>query len=140
MRKFLVPVDGSLAAVHALTHAIELARDLGQTRLVVINVQPDLDHSYHGGLLNPEALADLRRTGEEAAVEARKMLDEAGIDYEFAVIFGQPAEVIARVAKEQHCKGVILGTHAQGELRNALLGSAAHRVVELCEVPVTLVR
>jgi len=140
MRKILVPVDGSAAANRALTHAIDLAHASGNVKLVLVNVQQTLERWYAGGLLNREALAHLQEMGEADAVEARALVDRAGLTYEFSVLFGQPGEVIARVAKEQGCIGIVMGTRGLSDLEHVFLGSTAHKVIQLSEVPVTLVK
>jgi len=140
MRKLLVPVDGSAVANRAVAHAVELAHGLGDTKLVLVNVQQTLERRYAHGLLNKEALTHLQRAGEGEAAEARALLDHAGLLYDFEVVFGQPAEVIARIAKEQGCSGIVMGTRGLGELQNVLLGSTAYKLVQIAEVPVTLVR
>jgi nucleotide-binding universal stress UspA family protein len=140
MRSLLVPVDGSPVADRAVAHAIELARALGDTRLVLINVQSTLDHEHHGGLLSPQVQAELRLHGEQSAARARALLDASGLPYEFGVFFGHPAEVVARAAREHRCEGIVMGTRGRGEFQSALMGSTAHRVLELCDIPVTLVK
>jgi nucleotide-binding universal stress UspA family protein len=140
MRKLLVPVDGSAVANRAVAHAAELARGLGDTKIVLVNAQQTLERHYAHGLLNKEALTHLQRAGEEEAAGARALLDQAGQLYDFEVVFGQPAEVIVRIAGEQGCSGIVMGTRGLGELQNVLLGSTAYKVVQIADVPVTLVK
>ena len=140
MRKLLVPIDGSVVANHAVARALEMAQSAGDTKLVLLNVQETLERWYTHGLLNKEALAHLEQQGREAAAEARTLLDESGIDYDFLIVYGKSAEVIARIAREQDCMGIVMGTRGLGDLENILLGSTAYKVVHLAEVPVTLVK
>ncbi len=140
MQTLLVAVDGSETGNRAVAHAIEIARRFGNTKLLLINVQQALERWYAGGLLNKEALAHLQHLGEQDAVAARALIDAAGLSYEFRVLFGQPGEVIARLAREQGCIGVVLGTRGLGALEQVFLGSTAYKVVQLADVPVTLVK
>lgn len=140
MRKILVPVDGSQACLRALEHAIEMAQAAGQLKIVLVNVQQTLERWYAGGLLNKEALTHLQQLGEADAAAARKRVDAAGLTYELMVLFGQPGEVIARVAKEQACIGIVMGTRGLSDLDHVFLGSTAHKVIQLSQVPVTLVK
>ncbi|HSQ73084.1 MAG TPA: universal stress protein [Rubrivivax sp.] len=140
MRKILVPIDGSEACLRALTHAIEMARAAGNVKLVLVNVQQTLERWYAGGLLNKEALTHLQQLGEADAAKARALIDHSGLTYEFDVLFGHPGEVIARIAKEQGCIGIVMGTRGLSDLGHAFLGSTAHKVIQLSEVPVTLVK
>ena len=41
MPKLMVPIDGSESAMHALDHAIALAKERGGLELSLINVHPD---------------------------------------------------------------------------------------------------
>lgn len=140
MQTLLVAVDGSKTGNRGVVHAIEIARRFGNTKLLLINVQQTLERWYAGGLLNKEALAHLQQLGEQDAAAARALIDAAGLSYEFRVLFGQPGEVIARVAREQGCIGIVMGTRGLGEVEQAFLGSTAHKVVQLADVPVTLVK
>ena len=140
VRKILVPVDGSQASHRALAHAIDWAHASGHLKLVLVNVQQTLERWQPGGLLNKEALHELQQLGEADAARARALVDAAGLTYEFTVLYGQPGEVIARVAKEQGCVGIVMGTRGLSDLEHVLLGSTAHKVIQLAEVPVTLVK
>ena len=140
MRKLLVPVDGSAVANRAVGHAMELARALGNTALLLINVQQTLERWYRHGLLNKDALAHLQQMGQADAAQARALLDDSGISYEFKVLFGHPGELVARTAKEQGCIGIVMGTRGLGDLENVFVGSTAYKVIQLAEVPVTLVK
>jgi|APLow6443716910_1056828.scaffolds.fasta_scaffold117936_2 nucleotide-binding universal stress UspA family protein len=140
MRKFLVPVDGSAVANRAVAHALELARALGDTTLLLVNVQQTLERWYKHGLLNKEAIAHLQQMGQADAAQACALLDEGGISYEFKVLFGHPGELVARTAKEQGCSAIVMGTRGLGDLENVFVGSTAYKVIQLAEMPVTLVK
>lgn len=140
MRKLLVPVDGSVVANRAVARAMDMARRAGETKLVLINVQETLERWYTHGLLSKEALAHLEEQGKQAAAEARALLDKAGVVYDFMIMYGKPAEVISRIAKEQDCESIVMGTRGLGDVENVLLGSTAYKVVHLAEMPVTLVK
>lgn len=140
MRKLLVAVDGSETGNRAVAHAIELARRFGETKLLLINVQQTLERWYTGGLLNKEALTHLQQLGEQAAAAALALVDAAGLTYELRVLFGHPGETIARVAQDEGCIGIVLGTRGLGAVEQVFLGSTAFKVVQLADVPVTLVK
>ena len=50
------------------------------------------------------------REGQEAADEARKLLDDAGIDYTSHVEFGNPAVAINAYAREHGCQRIVMGS------------------------------
>ncbi|MCC7218991.1 MAG: universal stress protein [Burkholderiales bacterium] len=140
MRTLLVPTDGSVVALRALRYAIELARGLKDARILLLNVQPELERWYVHGLLNPEAVAHLRAEGENESAEARALLGQTNLLHDFEVMYGPPAAVIVRVANEQRCDAIIMGTRGLSDVASAFLGSTAHGVIQLAEVPVTLVK
>jgi len=140
MRRILVPIDGSKVAVRAARHAVELARRAGGVRIVLLNVQHALERWYKHGLMNEEALKHLRLQAEAESAEARAVLDESGVPYDFRVVFGHPAEVITRLAKELECDGIVMGTRGLGEVENVFLGSTAYKVIQLAETPITLIK
>ncbi len=140
MKKILVPVDGSPVAVRAVAYAAELALGAPDTKLVLLNVQQNLEHWRKRGLLNENDIRELRANGESEAVGARELLDKAGILYDFEILFGHPAEVIVRVAREQRCGSIVMGTRGLGDVESLLLGSTAYKVIQLAQVPVTLVK
>lgn len=140
MRKILVPVDGSPVAERAVAFAAEQARRAGDTKLVLLNVQQNLEHWRKRGLLDDHDIRELRAHGESEAASARALLDKAGALYDFEIVFGHPAEVIVRVAREQHCEAIFMGTRGLGDVESLLLGSTAYKVIQLAQVPVTLVK
>jgi nucleotide-binding universal stress UspA family protein len=140
MKKVLVPVDGSVVANRAVQHALDFVRRVKDSTILLVNVQHALERWYKHGLMNDDALQHLRQQGEDESARARALLDEAGVVYDFEILFGHPAEVIVRVAKEQRCEGIVMGTRGIGEMENVFLGSVAYKVIQLAEVPVTLVK
>lgn len=140
MRKILVPVDGSPVAERAVGYAVDLARGAPDTKIVLLNVQQNLEHWRKRGLLNEQDIRELRTHGESEAAGARGMLDKAGVLYDFEIVFGHPAEVIVRVAREHHCGSIVMGTRGLGDVESLLLGSTAYKVIQLAQVPVTLVK
>jgi len=56
------------------------------------------------------------------------------------VPFGHPGELVARTAKEQGCSAIVMGTRGLGDLENVFVGSTAYKVIQLAEMPVTLVK
>ncbi len=140
MKKILVPIDGSPVAERAAAHAAELVRGVDDAKVVLLNVQQNLEHWRKRGLLNEKDLQDLRAHGESEAEGARAILEKAGVLHDFEIVFGHPAEVIVRVAREQHCGSIVMGTRGLGDVESLLLGSTAYKVIQLAQVPVTLVK
>ncbi len=140
MKSLLVPVDGSPNADRAVSFAIRLAKAIQGMKVVVLNVQEQLERWYQHGLASDASREHLKQQGQAQAAAARRLLDESGCSYEFLIMFGKPAETIVQVARDHGCSGIVLGTRGLGDLESVFLGSTSFKVVQLAEVPVTLVK
>lgn len=140
MRKLLVPIDGSTCSLRALAHAIRLATEASPTALCLVNVQQAPAPRAPGGLMNQAAREALQQQGERDLADARGLVDAAGLSYEVVVVFGEPGQTIARLAREHRCVGIVMGTRGLGEVAQVFLGSTAHEVLQEADVPVTLVK
>lgn len=137
--KLLVPLDGSLASAHALSHALWLAEQRAGARLVLLNVQ----NTETLGLsdIMPEKREAL--AAEKSEEILRKSLGRCGVlqtRCEVRAEYGPVAETIDRIAREIHADQIVMGTRGLGRLRGLLLGSVATQVVHLANIPVTLVK
>jgi nucleotide-binding universal stress UspA family protein len=117
VRHVLVPLDGSELSLQAMPTARELARRLGAD-VQTVSVVGAED-------------ADRVRILASAAVGA-----EMGEDRVFVVRDGEPAEVIARRARELGSCVVCMSPHGRGRLRGAVIGSVARSVLERSEGPI----
>ncbi|MBE2261029.1 MAG: universal stress protein [Candidatus Accumulibacter sp.] len=138
---WLLPVDGSLAALRAVDHA--LGEVLGATTapaISLVNVQRPLPsditrfvsgtvvHDYH------------HDTGETALADARARLEDAGVAYSEHVLVGEAAPTISNFARENGCTLIIMGSRGLGTVSGILLGSVTSRVVHLTDLPVVVVK
>ncbi len=143
--KILVAVDESNTSLHALKHAIELARKLSATvRMVHV-----LDMSWLP--IGPElaidtgALSEARRgVGEKILAAARDTVQQAGFEAEAVLLetetpIQQIAEVISREASRWGADLVVMGTHGRRGFQHLMLGSVAERMARLSSGPVLLI-
>ncbi len=141
MRKLLAPVDGSSNSDRAVRHVIALAGLCPSMEVLLLNVQPEIDDLQVRRFMKKEELEAMGVSkGGDALRSARALLDAAGLRYTPQVLIGPPAETIARVALEQNCDGIVMGTRGLGAVAGILLGSVTSRVVHLADMPVTLVK
>ena len=142
MLHILVPVDGSDNANRAVLHARQLAQGARNARIHLLNVQtPPQGRAGLSRLVTQDMIDEYYvREGQEAADDARKLLDVTGTDYTSHVEFGNAAVEIANYAQQHQCARIVMGTRGHGALAGMLIGSVANQVVQLAEVPVTLVR
>lgn len=137
MLKILIPIDGSPSADRAVELVAKLYPRLGPAEIRLLYVRPP-------ELLPPEPLL-VRRPGNEASrwIEAtrtsRGVLDEADVPYTAECRAGHVPQVIATYAKSKGCSAVVMGTRGMRS-PDHLHGSIARQVVNLVDVPVTLVK
>jgi nucleotide-binding universal stress UspA family protein len=141
MRKVLVPVDGSAAAHHAVRHIIALTGTCPSIEVVLLNVQPEIDDWSVRRLLKKEEVEAMEECrGGDTLQQYREVLDAAGVRFTPLVEIGPAAEIIARVAREQGCDGIVMGSRGLGAVSSVLLGSVSSRVLEITDLPVTLLK
>lgn len=140
MKSLLVSVDGSANADRAVAFAIKMAKAVQGMKVILLNVQEQLDRSFSHGLSDDAGREQLKQQGQAQAAAARKLLDESGVPFEFHIKFGKPAETIVQTAKDNGCSGIVVGSRGLGDLESVFLGSISHKVVQLSDLPVTLVK
>lgn len=140
--KILLPVDGSACALRAVDHLIAHAawfREVPDIHLV--HVHPPIPIGRIQAHVGKETLHGYYlEEGQALLLEARKKLDAAGCSYTTHLHVGQPAEVIANMARELGCDLIIMGTHGRGAIAGMVMGSVATRVLHLAPCPVLLVK
>jgi len=142
MRKVLIAVDGSENSLRAVRHLIA-EKDVYHEPLsvVLINVQPPVVSGAVKTFLTQDQIENYyREEGEGALAGARDLLAAAGISAEHHILVGDVAQTIARVAKEQGCAQIVMGTRGLGTVSGMLLGSVATKVIHLADVPVVLLK
>ena len=141
MKRALVPLDGSDDALRAFAHAIGELHGSADAELHVVNVQAPPVHPWPGKLVSPDVVdAELRRAGEAIVAAVERPAAAAGVACVGHVRIGHAAEEIAECARELGCDAIVMGTRGLGRVANLVLGSVAHKVVQLSHMPVTLVR
>jgi nucleotide-binding universal stress UspA family protein len=140
MKSLLVAVDGSPCADRAVAFAIKMAKAVQGMKVILLSVQEQLERWYQHGLASDSSREHLKEQGQAQAAAARKLLDESGCSYEFLIMFGRPAETIVQVAKDHGCSGIVLGTRGLSDMESVFIGSTSFKVVQLSDLPVTLVK
>jgi nucleotide-binding universal stress UspA family protein len=139
MHKVLLPVDGSDPSRRAVDFFLTHVKRSGPVEAVLLNVHPASETralAMHRDVVR----ADVRQNGEELLAEPRRRLEAAGIPYKQRLELGDIAQTIVKVAREEGCEQIIMGTRGLGAVAGLFLGSVATNVVRLTEVPVTLVK
>lgn len=140
MRTLLVPFDGSESAMRALQYAMTMVDEGFATELEVLHVGDPMPIGTHGVMTHEEIQHREAEEARRVLHPARKVLEEAKLTYQVRSRVGSAANEIARHAKDCKCDGIVMGTRGMGPFVSAMMGSVATRVVNLADVPVTLVK
>jgi nucleotide-binding universal stress UspA family protein len=142
--RILVPVDGSEISTRGLQEAIKLSKALGgQLRLVHIVDDSALALNPETGIAAAPLVEEFAEGGKEILEQARKVAVAAGVNAEVVLhenFTGRIADLIVAEARKWRAELIVMGTHAHGGIRHAVLGSDAEAVLHGAEVPVLLVR
>jgi nucleotide-binding universal stress UspA family protein len=165
VKKILYATDLSENARYAFAYAVSLA-DLYNAAITFIHVLPEvpdlLDKSVIG-YISEDRWEEIKSQNVDEAREAligkrRDHLVVRDALYQFSenvkashegdgfvtddiiVERGNPVEQILKQAEERNCDLIVMGTHGQGKLADAMMGSTARRVLRRSKKPVLVVR
>jgi nucleotide-binding universal stress UspA family protein len=132
----LVPVDGSPGAERAVRFVIALYPRLAPLRVRLLSVEwPDTLSMPDDATARDAAPAN----AGDAVCVAQSLLAAAGIPHIAESRTGHVPQAIARYARETGCFAIVMGTRGMGTTDH-VLGSIARQVINLVDVPVTLVK
>jgi len=138
--KVLLAVDGSENALRAAKFVARLVAGR-EARVAVVNVQAPVPY---GEVLSRETRERIEQWKEErgrlAAADAMATLGAARISCELRVVSGDPAPVIAALARELGVELIVMGTRGLASVAGLALGSVTAKVIHLAEVPVSVVK
>jgi nucleotide-binding universal stress UspA family protein len=139
MKRILIAVDGSEAALKAGRMAADMALALG-AKLTLVHVMPRL-------LLPPDVYGlTLAEVEKEHRAYADALLDKAAselarpsLEIGRIVLYGSPAEAIAEEAAASDVGMVVVGSRGHGAVARVFLGSVSDRLVHISSKPVLVV-
>ena len=136
VRKILVAVDGSPLSRAALDFAIDMAPRYGAS-LILLHAFPHVSDLL--GTPQYEQLLAARTLIGQRLLEAAQTQVGDAVPVETELLEGPPAGAILRVAAEQSCDLIVLGSRGLGQLSGLLLGSVSSVVAQRAECPVLIV-
>ena len=141
MLKILLPADGSDNSSQAITDFIHLLDWYKEKpELHLLNVQHPLDGNVSLFINQADIKQYHQEEGLKSLQNARNLLDQAGIAYQYHITVGDPAEMIVRFAAEKHYDQIVMGPRGKGNIQGLLLGSVTNKVMQLSNLPVLLVK
>ncbi len=141
MPSILLAVDGSESADLVVSRYIQLLdwyKDVPEIHL--LTVQPSLGGNVSSFISQSDIKQYHREEGLSCLKNARGLLDEAKIAYQYHITVGDAAEVIVQFAKEKQCDQIVVGSRGFGAVEGLLLGSVANKVMQLSTIPVLLIK
>lgn len=145
--KILVPTDGSKTAQKAARYAVDLAKQLKASVIIlsVIDKRPFIVQTVTAAD-TPRHLAQpleeyLREAAKGYAGEIKKLCEKNGLRSKTVITTGHPVEDIIKEAEKSHANLIVMGSHGRSALAAAVLGSVAYGVMHKeAKVPVLIVR
>jgi nucleotide-binding universal stress UspA family protein len=144
-KKILVPLDGSKLAEVGLTHAEQLAWELGGSLILLRVVQPPRSGEYpwQEGMmaLNRERESLFRREAETYLAALRGELRTKKIDVKtHMVVSDTVAAAILDYAEQEAVDLIAMSTHGRSGLTRWVYGSVADKVLQGATCPILLIR
>lgn len=146
-RVILVPVDFSIHSAAALVYACELAEMIpaAVTALHVVH-DPGEMPGYYSKLIKKKRVSRIQDTAAEAfaAFMADLIEDHPNLaplrEAEQLMVIGLPVTRILEVTAELDPTMVVVGSQGRTGMQHLIIGSKAAQIVQLCPVPVTVVK
>lgn len=141
-QRILVPTDGTELCSAALTTALDLAQAGGGAIIGLHAGPPDrLGPLAEDDAVRAAWLAEREQTGAAALAWIARRAAEVGVRCETVMLRHEsPAAAIVGTARDRLCDLIVMASHGHGSLRQRLLGSEVHKVLETCAIPVLVVR
>ncbi len=139
--KILTAVDGSPYTKRMLAYLAAHDEWLGaHHEYTVIHAVAPLPARAAAALDKATVKAYHDESAEKVFKPLRAFFAKQGLKASFVYKTGQPAEVVAEVAKKGDYDLLMLGSHGHGTLANLVMGSVATKVLANCGTPALLIR
>ena len=140
--KILLPVDGTELSLHETRFALHLVRQGLKASFVLVNVQEQATFYEMVTAQDPELIDTAAyEAGEDLMAPSARLLQEAGVSFETAVVSGDPVNALLDLIELHHCDMVLMGSRALGPWRRLIEGaSTSRKLIDESPVPVLLVK
>ena len=133
--EIIVGFDGSDSSKRALDWACEMAGALGDRVVIVFGYAPG---GYGGGEIptHREAVEEL---AEKATAEGAARAESAGIEHEVRLKPLKPSHALIEAGGEGDARLIVVGSHSEGPIKGAIIGSTPYKLIHESTVPVVIV-
>jgi len=140
-KTILVPVDFSDTSERALDYAVDLAKQLGASVVVMHAYELPVYGFPDGAFVATVEMATRIMNGAQAGLQAEVDKHKAsGVEMKTVLRQGIPVDEVHSVADEVKADLIVVGTHGRRGLARALLGSIAENVIRTSTRPVLSIR
>lgn len=138
----LVGIDCSECSNRALEYAARAA-EKSKLQLIVVHVIDWSPFTFNtpkeNEVRHQRREAELERANEEVVGPVVSELRDHGLYARGVIRHGHPAETINNVAREFGATNIIIGKTGSSRLKTQIFGSVANTLVQISDVPVTVV-
>jgi nucleotide-binding universal stress UspA family protein len=134
-KSVVLGLDTSPGAQRALAVAIRIARALDVPLVLVHGIEPPGRVGEEVG----EAREAIEEVDEWVTRPAVAAAEAAGVRAVVEIVEDRPAPALVAVADEHDAEVIVVGTWNESPLRGLLLGSVAHKLLQLSDRPVLCV-
>ena len=138
MMKILIAADGSefsSAAARYVSNQAGLLKERPQVTIIHVHAPLPVTKSISKKSID----AYYREESLKAIAVAETELKKSRTDYDTTWCVGEPAEEIARYARENKFDLIVTGTHGLGALARLALGSVTMKLMVLTKTPVLVI-
>ena len=134
MGSLVVGFDGTECSLKALESAIEFAKGLGDSLVIVFGYEPGSygeEHSAHRDAV--------REVAEGITAKGLELARAADVPAEVDLIAERPVDALISAAKRRDARAIVVGSYGEAPLKGAILGSTPHKLLQLSPLPVICV-
>ena len=145
--RILVPVDGSKTAKKAAEYAVELAKQLDASIIIMSVIEKsqliaETVPASKTAMHTIESIEDyLKEIAEMNIGEILKLCDKNHVVSEMSIKTGHPVKEILKEAKRSKANLIVMGSHGRSALSATILGSVSYGVIHNdTKIPILIVR
>jgi nucleotide-binding universal stress UspA family protein len=133
--RILVPIDGSKTSKRAAEYAVDLARQLDATIIIMSVIEKsrltsETIPASKTAMHTIEPIEDyLHEVSEKNIEEVLKLCDKNNVVSEMFIKKGHPVKEILKEAKKSKADIIVMGSHGQSALSATVLGSVSYGVI-----------